>query len=52
MHISRLRRKLATIEELTDPIKTIRSSGYLFSPSPASRFSWQRLLPHSRFSER
>jgi DNA-binding response OmpR family regulator len=32
MHISRLRRKLAVIEEFSDPIKTIRSSGYLFSP--------------------
>jgi len=32
MHISRLRRKLAVIEEFVDPIKTIRSTGYLFSP--------------------
>jgi two-component system response regulator CpxR len=32
MHISRLRRKLAVIEEFVDPIKTIRSEGYLFSP--------------------
>lgn len=32
MHISRLRRKLAVVEELVDPIKTIRSAGYLFSP--------------------
>jgi DNA-binding response OmpR family regulator len=31
MHISRLRRKLAVVEKFTDPIKTIRSSGYLFS---------------------
>jgi two-component system response regulator CpxR len=33
MHISRLRRKLDVFHELNDPIKTIRSSGYLFSPS-------------------
>jgi DNA-binding response OmpR family regulator len=33
MHISRLRRKLAVVKEFVDPIKTIRSSGYLFSPS-------------------
>jgi DNA-binding response OmpR family regulator len=32
MHISRLRRKLAELKEVTDPIKTIRSSGYLFAP--------------------
>ena len=32
MHISRLRRKLAVVEEFVDPIKTIRSAGYLFSP--------------------
>jgi len=31
MHISRLRRKLAVVEEFVDPIKTIRSSGYLFA---------------------
>jgi two-component system response regulator CpxR len=31
MHISRLRRKLAVVEEFVDPIKTIRSAGYLFS---------------------
>jgi DNA-binding response OmpR family regulator len=31
MHISRLRRKLADFTEFVDPIKTIRSSGYLFS---------------------
>lgn len=35
MHISRLRRKLATFEEFTDSIKTIRSSGYMFSPQLA-----------------
>jgi len=33
MHISRLRRKLAVVEEFVDPIKTIRSAGYLFSPA-------------------
>jgi two-component system response regulator CpxR len=33
MHISRLRRKLAVVKEFVDPIKTIRNSGYLFSPS-------------------
>jgi len=32
MHICRLRRKLAVVEEFVDPIKTIRSAGYLFSP--------------------
>ncbi len=32
MHISRLRKKLAVVEEFVDPIKTIRSAGYLFSP--------------------
>jgi two-component system, OmpR family, response regulator CpxR len=32
MHISRLRRKLATFEELNASIKTIRSSGYMYSP--------------------
>lgn len=32
MHISRLRRKLAAFDEYTDSIKTIRSSGYLYSP--------------------
>jgi two-component system response regulator CpxR len=37
MHISRLRRKLAVVEEFVDPIKTIRSSGYLFSPQSVSR---------------
>jgi DNA-binding response OmpR family regulator len=31
MHICRLRKKLAAVKELNDPIKTIRSSGYLFS---------------------
>ena len=31
MHISRLRRKLAVVEEFVDPIKTIRSAGYLFT---------------------
>jgi len=31
MHISRLRKKLAVVEEFVDPIKTIRSSGYLFT---------------------
>jgi two-component system response regulator CpxR len=36
MHISRLRRKLSEIKDFTDPIKTIRSSGYLFSPQFAS----------------
>jgi len=36
MHISRLRRKLAAIEQFADPIKTIRSSGYLFSPPAAN----------------
>lgn len=34
MHVSRLRRKLSSIGEFGDPIKTIRSSGYLFSLSP------------------
>jgi DNA-binding response OmpR family regulator len=33
VHVCRLRRKLAIVEELIDPIKTIRNSGYLFSPS-------------------
>jgi DNA-binding response OmpR family regulator len=33
MHISRLRRKLSSIRGFEDPIKTIRSSGYVFSPS-------------------
>jgi two-component system response regulator CpxR len=34
MHISRLRRKLSCLNEGGDPIRTIRSSGYLFaSPS-------------------
>jgi two-component system, OmpR family, response regulator CpxR len=33
MHISRLRRKLAVVEEFVDPIKTIRSAGYVFSAS-------------------
>jgi len=28
-----LRRKLAVVEEFVDPIKTIRSAGYLFSPA-------------------
>jgi DNA-binding response OmpR family regulator len=37
MHISRLRRKLAVIEEFVDPIKTIRSAGYLFSPPTLNR---------------
>lgn len=37
MHISRLRRKLAAFEELPNSIKTIRSSGYLFSLEPANR---------------
>lgn len=37
MHISRLRRKLADIKDFTDPIKTIRSAGYLLSPQFASR---------------
>lgn len=32
MHISRLRRKLATFEEYSDSIQTIRSSGYMYSP--------------------
>jgi DNA-binding response OmpR family regulator len=32
MHISRLRRKLSLVEGFADPIKTIRSSGYLYSP--------------------
>jgi len=31
MHVSRLRRKLAVVEEFVDPIKTIRSAGYLFT---------------------
>jgi two-component system response regulator CpxR len=35
MHICRLRRKLHIVKELPSPIKTIRSSGYLFSiPNP------------------
>lgn len=50
MHISRLRRKLAEIEELTDPIKTIRSSGYLFSPPPANHFAQPRICAHSSCS--
>jgi two-component system response regulator CpxR len=33
MHICRLRRKLDVVKELQDPIKTIRSAGYLFSSS-------------------
>jgi DNA-binding response OmpR family regulator len=37
MHISRLRRKLAAFEEFADLIKTIRSSGYLYSPQFANR---------------
>jgi DNA-binding response OmpR family regulator len=36
MHISRLRRKLSVVEGFADPIKTIRSSGYLYSPRFAS----------------
>jgi DNA-binding response OmpR family regulator len=32
MHISRLRKKLAAFEEYTDSIKTVRSSGYMYSP--------------------
>lgn len=32
MHISRLRRKLSSVLEFEAPIKTIRSSGYVFSP--------------------
>ena len=35
MHISRLRRKLIKFEGFTDSIKTIRSSGYMFSPQPS-----------------
>lgn len=35
MHISRLRRKLSVVDELVDTIKTIRSSGYLFTPPAA-----------------
>jgi len=37
MHISRLRRKLAEFGAFADPIKTIRSSGYLYSPQLANR---------------
>jgi DNA-binding response OmpR family regulator len=37
MHISRLRRKLAVFDGFVDPIKTIRSSGYLYSPRFANR---------------
>jgi DNA-binding response OmpR family regulator len=37
MHVSRLRRKLAEIKDSVDPIKTIRSSGYLLSPQFANR---------------
>jgi DNA-binding response OmpR family regulator len=37
MHISRLRRKLTVIEEMVDPIKTIRNSGYLYSPVISTR---------------
>jgi DNA-binding response OmpR family regulator len=32
VHISRLRRKLVTVGEFADPIRAIRSSGYLFTP--------------------
>jgi two-component system response regulator CpxR len=37
MHISRLRKKLAAVEEFVDPIKTIRSAGYLFAPQSLNR---------------
>jgi two-component system response regulator CpxR len=48
MHISRLRRKLAEIKDSVDPIKTIRSSGYLLSPQFANRCRQLRIGAHSR----
>lgn len=35
VHICRLRKKLEIIQGLDNPIKAIRSSGYLFSPEAA-----------------
>ncbi len=37
MHLSRLRRKLSSLDEFTGGIKTIRSNGFVFVPDSASR---------------